>query len=320
MIKAGIVGSGGYAAGELIRLLLAHPEVQLVWAQSQSQAGKPIYTTHEDLIGDTDLCFSAEAPLDQVDVVFLCGGHGQSTQWMAQHQPSAGQVIIDLSQDFRLDSGFVYGLPEANRAQITSSKRIANPGCFATAIQLGLLPLAAKATLTDEVHIQATTGSTGAGQALQDTLHFSWRQNNLSVYKPFGHQHLAEIRHTLAAIQAAPALPELLFVPLRGGFTRGILATLYTRTQLSEEALYHLYQAYYHHSPFTVITHSNPNLKQVVNTNKALIYLEKHADRVLIISMIDNLLKGAAGQAIENMNLAFGLPQDSGLRIKASVF
>lgn len=320
MIRAGIIGSGGYAAGELIRLLLNHPGAELAWAQSRSQAGKPLYAGHDDLLGDTDLRFVAEAELDATDVVFLCGGHGQSKTWMENHSLPEGLRIIDLSHDFRLDPHFTYGLPELNAAAIAGSRRIANPGCFATAIQLALLPLAAAGELAHEVHINATTGSTGAGQAPQDTLHFSWRQNNLSVYKPFGHQHLAEIRHSLGQAQGASPLPELLFLPLRGGFTRGILATVYTHSAHPQEELRQRYRDYYAGAPFTWVATENPHLKQVVNTNKALVYVEKHGDRVLIISLIDNLLKGAAGQAIENMNLMFGLPQDSGLRLKAGVF
>ena len=318
MIRAGIVGSGGYAAGELIRLLLNHPEATLVWAQSQSQAGKPLWVAHDDLMGETSLHFCREADLDAVDLVFLCGGHGQSIQWMETHRPPDRLLIIDLSHDYRLDDSFAYGLTDDQRATAADRSRIANPGCFATAIQLALLPLAARGVLRDTVHIQATTGSTGAGQALQDSLHFSWRQNNLSVYKPFRHQHLAEIRHNLSFSQQD--LPELVFIPQRGSFTRGIFTSLYTYSDQNLPELQSLYNDYYAGSPFVKMAAANPHLKQVVNTNKALIYLQKFDDRVFVICVIDNLLKGAAGQAIENMNNAFGLARDEGLRLKAAVF
>lgn len=318
MIRAGVVGSGGYAAGELIRLLLNHPAATLVWAQSQSQAGKPLWAVHDDLQGETSLLFCSEADLDTVDLVFLCGGHGQSAHWMEAHRPSDRLLIIDLSHDYRLDETFTYGLTDDRRMPVAARSRIANPGCFATAIQLALLPLAASGALRDTVHIQATTGSTGAGQALQDSLHFSWRQNNLSVYKPFQHQHLAEIRHNLSFSQQH--LPELVFIPQRGSFTRGIFTSLYTHSDQDLPALQSLYSDYYADSPFVKIAASNPHLKQVVNTNNALIYLQKFGERIFVICVIDNLLKGAAGQAIENMNIAFGLDRKEGLRLKAAAF
>ncbi|GJM33435.1 MAG: N-acetyl-gamma-glutamyl-phosphate reductase [Saprospiraceae bacterium] len=319
MIQAAIIGGGGYTAGELIRILLYHPKVELAWVHSNSQSGKMISDIHEDLIGETSLHFTKDMDFDGVDVLFLCSGHGESARFVNQQQLPENLVVIDLSQDFRLDESFVYGLPELHRSQIQGSKRIANCGCFATAIQLGLLPLAKAGLLQSAVHITAVTGATGAGQSPGATTHFSWRNNNLSVYKPFGHQHLAEIKRSLSALQG-DHLPPLHFIPMRGDFARGIFASMYTQCDLDEEALYELYEQYYQSAPFTHVIRQNPNLKQVVNTNRALVHLEKHGDQVLILSLIDNLLKGASGQAVQNMNLIFQLPESTGLRLKAMVF
>lgn len=318
MKKAGIIGGGGYTAGELIRILQYHPEVEITFVHSKSQAGKPVSSTHTDLIGELSLDFTDTVDFS-VDVIFLCMGHGQSRAFMEAHPIPDELVVIDLSHDYRLDTSFIYGLPELNESEIRQSKRIANCGCFATAIQLGLLPLAQQSLLQTEVHVHAITGSTGAGQSLSATSHFTWRNNNISVYKAFNHQHLAEIHRSLKQLQ--PGFNhDLNFIPVRGDFTRGIFASLYTECALSEDELYALYEGYYQDAPFTFVTRENPDLKQVVNTNKCLIHLEKHGNKVFIISMIDNLLKGASGQAVENMNLIFGWAATTGLQLKASVF
>jgi N-acetyl-gamma-glutamyl-phosphate reductase len=318
MINAGIIGGGGYTAGELIRILHYHPEVEIAFVHSNSQAGKPVSSVHEDLIGEVTLVFTGKPDLE-ADVLFLCMGHGQSKEFVRKHRLPASTVIIDLSHDFRLDPNWVYGLPELNRKSILRSKRIANPGCFATAIQLGLLPLAKEGLMEDEIHVHAITGSTGAGQSPKSTTHFSWRNNNLSVYKAFRHQHLGEIRRSLTRLQ--PGFGQTInFLPLRGDFARGIFASLYTKAEGPAERFVEMYQAYYKHAPFTMVTDQNPNLKQVVNTNKCLLHLEKHDDKLLIISAIDNLTKGASGQAVQNMNLAFGFEENAGLRLKAMAF
>ena len=318
MIKAGIIGGGGYTAGELIRILQYHPEVSLVSVQSKSQAGKAVSEVHEDLVGESDLAFSEEID-PGIDVLFLCMGHGQSKAFMEENEVPEEVTVIDLSQDFRLHPAWIYGLPEMNAASLHNATRIANPGCFATAIQLALLPLAKEGLLWEDVHVHAVTGSTGAGQFLQSTTHFSWRSNNLSVYKAFRHQHLAEISRSIARMH--PEFEgEINFLPLRGDFARGIFATLYTTLPGSEGRFFELYKDYYRNAPFLVVTPKNPNLKQVINTNKCLLYLEKHEDKLLIISAIDNLTKGASGQAVQNMNLAFGLEETAGLRLKAIAF
>jgi len=318
MFKAAIIGGAGYAGGELIRLLLHHPDVVIAYVHSNSQAGKPVYDTHQDLVGETDLVFTNELDLN-VDVVFLCMGHGKAKAWLAENAVSADTLLIDLSHDYRLDQDWVYGLPELNKSRIQQSKRIANPGCFATAIQLGLLPLAKADLLQDEVHIHAITGSTGAGQSLKDTSHFSWRNNNISVYKAFNHQHLAEIGQSLRQLQPDHA-KALNFIPVRGDFTRGIFASMYIHCDWREAKLNELYHEFYRDAPFTIVTAQNPHLKQVVNTNKCVVHVEKHGDKAFIISTIDNLLKGASGQAVENMNLALGLEQSKGLKLKAGAF
>ncbi|RMG79719.1 MAG: N-acetyl-gamma-glutamyl-phosphate reductase [Bacteroidetes bacterium] len=321
MIQAGIIGGAGYTAGELIRILHHHPNVELAFVQSESQAGSPVSHIHTDLVGELSLTFTNRPDWD-VDVLFLCMGHGRSKAFMEKHPIPPHLKIIDLSHDFRLKDDaheFVYGLPEWQGAQLSQKNHIANPGCFATAIQLALLPLANAGLLQSEVHIHAITGSTGAGQQPGETTHFSWRNNNVSVYKPFRHQHLGEIRQTLRQLQP-DFEADLNFLPVRGNFSRGIFASLYTRSSLSQKALSTLFEAYYEDAPFVVITAQNPDLKQVVNTNKCLLFPQKIGDKILIISLIDNLLKGASGQAVQNMNLAFGLEETAGLRLKAMAF
>lgn len=322
MIRVGIIGAAGYTGGELIRLLLGHQDATLVWAVSESQAGKPIHSAHNDLLGDLDMSFVSE-PDSDADVVFLCMGHGRSKAYLDQHMFPSETKIIDLSHDFRLgrsgDHGFVYGLPEVYRDQIASAQKIANPGCFATAIQLGLLPLAASGKLPAEVHIQAITGSTGAGQALSETTHFTWRDNNVSVYKPFRHQHEAEILETLDWVGTSPT-PKLRFIPVRGNFTRGIFATMYVPYAGTTKEAKQMYEAFYQDHPFVHTTNTAIDLKQVVNTNKCLVGLEVIDDNLLIISMIDNLIKGASGQAVQNMNIQFGIPETTGLLLKPSAF
>jgi N-acetyl-gamma-glutamyl-phosphate reductase len=321
MIRVGIIGGAGYTAGELIRILLHHPAAEIAFVQSRSSAGKPVPSVHDDLVGDTDLRFVAEVPAEP-DVLFLCSGHGESKAFLEKNSFSNSLKIIDLSHDFRLQrpgNDFVYGLSELNRAAICEAQKIANPGCFATAIQLALLPLAAEGLLNDEVHVHAITGSTGAGQQPTDTTHFSWRSNNLSIYKPFGHQHLGEIGQSLLQLQ--PSFDKSVnFLPVRGDFTRGIFASAYTHCEATESQVKELYRTYYHDAPFTKITNENPSLKQVVNTNKCLLHLEKHGNKLLIISIIDNLLKGASGQAVQNMNLLLGLEESTGLNLKSIAF
>lgn len=320
MIRAGIIGGAGYTAGELLRLLVNHPEVQIVFVHSTSNAGNRLSDVHGGLEGDTELRFAADYDLGSVDVVFLCSAHGQSRQWLAEHEIPSSLRIIDLAQDFRDQSeGFVYGLPELQRERIRTAHRVANPGCFATAIQLALLPLAAAGLLDDEVHVTAVTGSTGAGVKPSATTHFSWRAANLSVYKAFTHQHLLEIGRTLRALQ--PAFDRAVnFVPLRGDFTRGILTSVYTRCGLDSEALRKLYADYYAGAAFTCVSSRGVDLKQAVNTNKALLEVAVHEGKAHVVVAIDNLLKGASGQAVQNMNLMFGLDEKTGLRLKASAF
>lgn len=320
MIRAGIIGGAGYTAGELLRLLLNHPEVKIQWIHSTSNAGNPITLVHGGLEGETDLCFASEYDLEQVDVVFLCSAHGQSSVWMADNTLPAGVRIIDLAQDFRDEhNGFVYGLAEWQRTKIEGAERVANPGCFATAIQLALLPLAAAHKIEDEVHITAITGSTGAGVKPAATTHFSWRAHNLSVYKSFTHQHLNEIGRNLALLQPEGEI-ELNFVPMRGDFTRGIFASVYLNSSLTEEEARSLYTNYYAEAEFTFVSERAIDLKQVVNTNKGLVHVAKYGRKLHITTAIDNLLKGASGQAVENMNRMFGLPARTGLNLKASAF
>lgn len=321
-IKAGIVGGAGYTGGEMLRLLVNHDGVEIVFVHSNSNGGNLISDVHTDLLGDTDLRFTDELS-SAIDVLFLCVGHGDARKFLAANPIAAGIKIIDLSQDFRLAEAagqdWVYGLPELNRERIQSANFIANPGCFATCIQLALLPLAAKGLLKSEVHINATTGSTGAGQSLAATSHFSWRNNNLSVYKAFEHQHLNEIGESLLQLDG-DFNQQLNFIPQRGDFTRGILASVYLESDLTAEQAQTLYEDYYSGHPFTHVSSKNIDLKQVVNTNKGLVHVEKHGNKLLIISMIDNLLKGASGQAVQNMNLMFGLDERQGLKLKAAAF
>lgn len=320
MIKAGIIGGAGYTAGELIRILINHPDVELRYVQSSSNAGNRLTDVHEGLIGETDMSFTDRFPLCDVDVVFMCSGHGASSEFWKENARPEGLKVIDLSQDFRDESaGYVYGLPEINRDRIIDCNLLANPGCFATAIQLALLPLAAAGQLTDSVHITGITGSTGAGVKPTYSTHFSWRDNNLSVYKAFEHQHLKEIRQTLARVMPGFGA-ELNFIPMRGDFPRGIFVTAYMRTDLTERQAATLYQDFYRDAPFTHLTDRPIDLKQVVNTNKALLQVEKHGDKLLVVSAIDNLLKGASGQAVQNMNLMFGLEETVGLKLKSSAF
>lgn len=319
MIKVGIIGAAGYTAGELMRILLNHPEVEIAFAHSESNAGNPVWMVHQDLIGETDLCFTGE--MCHSDVVFLCAGHGKSRQIVSEKLSGYKGKIIDLSNDYRLaaDAGdFVYGLPEAFRDRIRGAAHIANPGCFATSIQLALLPLA-RADRLGEIHVTGVTGSTGAGQKPQETTHFSWRANNMSVYKAFTHQHLGEICETLHAL--APSWTgDINFVPVRGDFPRGIMASVYLDCDLTEQEAQNLYKDYYRDEPFVHVVHANPDMKMVVGTNKCVLYVRKYGRKVHVISMIDNLTKGASGQATQNMNILFGLDETTGLHLKANRF
>ena len=338
-IKAGIIGGAGYTGGEMIRILVNHPNVEIAFVNSTSNAGNLVSDVHTDLFGDTDLRFTGSVNLEELfgasssggglegAVLFLCIGHGDAKKFLATNPVNDNIKIIDLSQDFRLTDNskfatrnFIYGLPELNREAIKLAKNIANPGCFATCIQLGLLPLAAKGLINSEVHINATTGSTGAGQSFNATSHFSWRNNNLSIYKAFEHQHLNEIGESLVQAGSHSGAEGLFFIPQRGAFTRGILASMYVECDLTLQEAQNVYEEYYNAHPFTHVSKKNIDLKQVVNTNKALVYLEKHGNKLLIISIIDNLLKGASGQAVQNMNLMFGFEENSGLHLKAAYF
>ena len=325
MITIGIIGGSGYTAGELIRILMFHPNAKLDFVYSTTNAGKPLSVAHHDLLGDIEMNFT-DTINPNVDVLFLCLGHGKSISFLENNQFSDATKIIDLGNDFRLvkdkdfnGKSFVYGLPELNKADIKNAQYIANPGCFATAIQLALLPLAADGLLAEDVHINATTGSTGAGVGLAATSHFSWRNNNFSHYKVFEHQHLGEINQSIKQLQADYS-DELIFVPNRGDFPRGIFATLYTKSEESLEDLVAKYEAFYANQPFVTVTTTNINMKQVVQTNKCIISLLKNGNRLLITSTIDNLLKGASGQAVQNMNLVFGLEETTGLHLKPCGF
>ncbi len=321
MIKVGIVGGAGYTAGELVRILLGHPGTRIEWIQSTSNAGNPLSDAHPDLLGDTDLIFSELMDFDCVDVVFLCMGHGKSVSFMEKNHLPENLKVIDLSNDFRLnrfENEFVYGLPEVNRKRIISCKYLANPGCFATSIQLALLPLAA-GHLLNEIHVHAITGSTGAGQAPSGTTHFSWRNGNVSVYKAFEHQHLDEIGETMHELMPEFDKP-FNFVPVRGNFSRGILASVYLESNLDEKVAQDMFKEYYSHHPFVTISLNPVNVKQVVNTNKCLLHVKKHGNKLHIVSVIDNLTKGASGQAVQNMNLMFGLDESEGLRLKPVAF
>ena len=321
-INVGIVGGAGYTAGELLRLLLRHPQAEVQFVYSSTQAGQPVCSVHRDLLGDTELKFTDT--VSAADVIFLCLGHGLSAAFLEQHQLPETTRIIDLSNDFRIqsthgDRQFVYGLPEIFRNDIVHARYIANPGCFATAIQLALLPLAQQSLITHEVHANAITGSTGAGRGLTETSHYSFRNNNVSIYKPFTHQHLGEINKTLSIVQKGKDV-AVNFIPVRGNFTRGILASLYTKCPLSKEAVQTLYRKYYDKHPFTHVSEAAISMKEVVNTNKCVLHIDKHGEYVLITSAIDNLLKGASGQAVQNMNLLFGLEETAGLQLKPSAF
>ena len=319
-IKVGIIGGAGYTAGELLRLLLHHPHVEILFVHSESNAGNTLSSVHCGLYGETELCFTQEIDLQNIDVLFLCSGHGKSSEFWQSHTEPEHLRIIDLAQDYRDEShGYVYGLPEWQRQRIQCCKYVANPGCFATAIQLALLPLAAQGLLQDDIHVTAITGSTGAGVKPGATTHFSWRNDNISVYKAFQHQHLIEINRTLHCLQPTYA-HDIHFVPMRGDFTRGIFASVYTQTTLSEQEAVELYKNYYADAMFTFVADKSIDLKQVINTNKALLHVKKHNNMLHITSAIDNLLKGASGQAIENMNLIFALDEKSGLHLKASAF
>ena len=321
MIKIGILGAAGYTGGELIRLLLNHPEAEIVFANSESNAGNLVSDVHEGLIGDTDLRFTDAMPFDQVDVVFFSFGHGKSEAFLKEHTIPANVKIIDLAQDFRIKGNhdYVYGLPEINKAEIVKAQHVANPGCFATAIQVALLPAAKMGLLTDDVAVNAITGSTGAGQKPGSTTHFSWRSDNLSIYKAFSHQHIAEIRQSLTQIQGCLDA-SIDFIPYRGNFARGIFCTAVVKTIANAEDVIAAYKDFYRDAAFTHYSDKAIDLKQVVNTNKALVHVDCFEGKILVTSAIDNLLKGAVGQAVQNMNLLFGLEETAGLKLKASAF
>lgn len=321
MVRVGILGAAGYTGGELIRLLINHPQAEIVFANSESNAGNLICDVHEGLIGETDMRFTAEMPFGEVDVVFFCFGHGKSRAFLQEHTIPSHVRIIDLAQDFRIagEHDYVYGLPETHRQEISTCMHLANPGCFATCIQLGLLPALKAGIISGDIHTNGITGSTGAGQKPGATTHFSWRNDNISIYKTFTHQHLHEINQTIHELQ--PQYDgQMFFIPQRGCFTRGIFVTSYARCNTPIEEVKAIYEDYYRDAAFTHVVSTSPDMKQVVNTNKALVYVERYADQLLMVSCIDNLLKGAVGQAVENMNLMFGLPEDTGLRLKASAF
>jgi len=345
MIKIGILGAAGYTGGELIRLLINHPEAEIVFANSESNAGNLVSDVHEGLIGETDLQFTAEMPFDKVDVVFFCFGHGKSEAFLKEHTIPNNVKIIDMAQDFRIAApthDYVYGLPEIHRAQIAKCQHLANPGCFATCVQLGLLPLAKAGLLKNDVAVNAITGSTGAGQKPSATTHFSWRNNNMSIYKVFTHQHLHEICQSLNELRpaTAPAVADTLvaqpkaneitidFIPYRGDFARGIFCTEVVKfegdegsaTNPTAEQLSALYKEFYNDAAFTHYSDKDIDLKQVVNTNKAIVHIDKFGSKAVITSMIDNLLKGAVGQAVQNMNIMFGIDEKAGLNLKSSAF
>ena len=321
-MKIGILGAAGYTAGELLRLLINHPQAEIVFANSESNAGNPVTDVHEGLIGDTDMRFTSEMPFSEVDVVFFCFGHGKSEAFLKEHAIPSGVRIIDLAQDFRIKSpgnDYVYGLPEINRSLIAHAKHVANPGCFATCIQLALLPAAAMGLLTSDISVNAITGSTGAGQKPSSTTHFSWRADNMSIYKPFSHQHVPEIRQSLIQVQGS--LPcDIDFIPYRGNFARGIFATSVVKTDATLDDITAAYKDFYKDAPFTHYCDNAIDMKQVVNTNKCLVHCDKFGNKLLVTSCIDNLLKGAVGQAVQNMNIMFGLDERCGLALKASAF
>ncbi len=333
MVKVGILGAAGYTGGELIRLLINHPEAEIVFANSESNASNLVAEVHEGLYGETDLKFTAEMPFDQVDVIFFCFGHGKSEAFLKEHNVPENVKIIDLAQDFRLAPetvvatqqptpaahDFVYGLPEINESKIAVAQHVANPGCFATCIQLGLLPAAKMGLINSDVSVNAITGSTGAGQKPGATTHFSWRNNNMSIYKAFNHQHVPEIRQSLKQTQGYLDA-AIDFIPYRGDFARGIFATEVVKTDKPIEEIVAGYKEFYKDAKFTHYVDKAIDLKQVVNTNKCLVHADKYGDKLLITSCIDNLLKGAVGQAVQNMNIMFGLDQTAGLKLKPSAF
>lgn len=322
MIKVGIIGGAGYTAGELLRILLNHQEVEIAFVQSSSNAGNPVSEVHTDLLGDTDIKFTGNFPFSDADVIFLCMGHGKSKEFIENNELPVSLKIIDLSHDYRLKkegNDFIYGLPELNRDNIKKAQKVANPGCFATGIQLAFLPLAAHGLLQDEVHVHAITGSTGAGQKPTATSHFSWRNNNLSAYKIFQHQHEGEILQSLKQLQPG-FQADFNFIPVRGNHTRGIFVSGYTRFDADLDDALHIYREYYKIHPFVYVTEKNPDLKQVVNSNKAIICPVKYGNKLILISITDNLIKGASGQAVQNMNLMFGLDENSGLKLKPVAF
>jgi len=322
MIKVGITGGAGYTAGELLRLLINHPDVEIVFIHSSSNAGNSVCNVHSGLIGETELFFTDRMQLDQIDVLFCCMAHGDTRKFLEATELPEDLKVIDLSMDYRMESPenpFVYGLPELNRRRICHSQFVANPGCFATAIQLALLPLARNLMLNDDIYVTAITGSTGAGVKPSQTSHFSWRTDNLSVYKPFTHQHLPEVIQSLKHLQSS-FNSEISFIPVRGDFARGIFATVVVKNSIGIDELYHVFKDYYEEDSFVHVTEQPIDLKQVVNTNKCLINLVRHGDRLLVVSCIDNLLKGASGTAVHNMNLMFNLEETVGLMLKPSGF
>lgn len=321
-IRVGILGGAGYTAGELIRLLLNHPKVDIVFVNSESNAGNLLTDVHTGLYGDTDIRFTSEMPFDKVDVLFFCFGHGKSEAFLKEHTIPDNVKIIDLAQDFRIEAlgnDFVYGLPEINKVKIEKASHVANPGCFATCIQLGLIPAASMGLLTQNISVNAITGSTGAGQKPTATTHFSWRVDNLSIYKAFSHQHLHEIRQSLRQVQGTLDA-DIEFIPYRGNFSRGIFATEVVRTDKPLEEIVEGYKVFYKDAKFTHYVDKAIDMKQVVNTNKCLVHCDKYDDKLLITSTIDNLLKGAVGQAVQNMNLMFGIEETAGLKLKPSAF
>ena len=321
MIRVGILGAAGYTGGELIRLLIHHPEVEIVFANSESNAGHKFYDVHEGLLGDTEMEFTSEMPFGEVDVLFFCFGHGKSEAFLREHEVPEGVKIIDLAQDFRIagEHDYVYGLPETHRDIIRGCRHLANPGCFATCIQLALLPALKAGAISGDIHVNGITGSTGAGQKPGATTHFSWRNDNISVYKTFTHQHLLEINQTVQELHPGYE-GRVLFIPQRGCFARGIYVTAYAKCDKSLDEMLQIYADYYKDAAFTHFVKKSPDMKQVVNTNKAVVYVEKYDDQLLMISCIDNLLKGAVGQAVQNMNLMFGMDEHMGLNLKASAF
>ena len=320
-VRVGILGAAGYTGGELIRVLLNHPQAEIVFANSESNAGNKVYAVHEGLLGDTEMEFTDAMPFDQVDVVFFCFGHGKSRAFLQEHEIPANVRIIDLAQDFRIagDHDYVYGLPETHREQTQGAMHLANPGCFATCIQLALVPALKAGLISGDIHVNGITGSTGAGQKPGATTHYSWRNDNISVYKTFNHQHLLEINQTVQELQPGYE-GRVLFIPQRGCFARGIYVTAYAKCDAPLEDVQQVYEQTYADAAFTHFVTKSPDMKQVVNTNKAVVYVEKYEDQLLMICCIDNLLKGAVGQAVQNMNIMFGLDEKAGLNLKASAF